>query len=61
MVGTRKWTNVAWTPLDQGKLHRLNQAANRVEKKAGQRRKTRSTYFTPTPELQAAKAAAAKR
>eukprot|EP00978_Attheya_sp_CCMP212_P001486 scaffold3131_cov64-Attheya_sp.AAC.4 len=44
------------TPLDQGRLYRLNRAANMEQKMAGKRRKTSSNIYIPPAELKLAMA-----
>eukprot|EP00978_Attheya_sp_CCMP212_P001487 scaffold3131_cov64-Attheya_sp.AAC.5 len=56
MVGACKGTSYGMTPLDQGRLYRLNRAATMTQKKAGKRRKTSSNIITPPAELKVAMA-----
>eukprot|EP00978_Attheya_sp_CCMP212_P019390 scaffold54349_cov41-Attheya_sp.AAC.1 len=58
MGGTRGGKNYSVTPLEQGRMHRLNQACIRAEKKAGQRRATRINNYKPPPEVEEARSAA---
>jgi hypothetical protein len=58
MAGTRGGKNYNVTPLEQGRMYRLNQACIRAEKKAGQRRATRINNYKPPPEVEEARSAA---